>query len=346
MPADGGGGGGGGGDAMRGGDGGGGGGGGIDAPPAPSQVSIIVEPNGQKAQELIDAINAAQHTIDMTMYEIDNTGVLSALVARANAGVTVKAVLDGSSTCKSFNTPAYNQLQAAGVSVVWSSSSFTYTHEKTVIIDGTTAWIMSMNLTKSSPQYNREYLAIDTSAADIAEATAIFNADHALQSITPSGSLVVAPTNARDKLVQLIESATKNIDVEVEELSDLNSNGVVQALQYAAQHGVTVRAVLAGGTPTTNQTTAISRLKTAGASVVVTGPNSGSGTSTNPYIHAKAMVIDCVSGTCASGFVGSENFSGGSLGYNRELGVIFDEPSQLSKVESTIAGDFARGTPQ
>ena len=57
-------------------------------------------------------------------------------------------------------------------------------------------------------------------------------------------------------------------------------------------------------------------------------------------------MVDCVSGTCAQGFVGSENFSGGSLGYNRELGVIFDVPAELSKVETAIATDFAHGTAQ
>lgn len=77
--------------------------------------------------------------------------------------------------------------------MVWSSTSFTYTHEKTAIIDGRAAWIMTMNCNKSSPKVNREFLAIDTNLADVAEATRVFAADHAHQPITPSGALVVAP---------------------------------------------------------------------------------------------------------------------------------------------------------
>jgi phosphatidylserine/phosphatidylglycerophosphate/cardiolipin synthase-like enzyme len=79
---------------------------------------------------------------------------------------------------------------------------------------------------------------------------------------------------------------------------------------------------------------------------VMAGPTSNDGTSTNPYIHAKAIVVDCAAGTCARGFVGSENFSAGSVGYNRELGVIFDSASELAKVETAIDTDFAAGVAQ
>src|SRR5262249_7158160 len=156
--------------------------------------------------------------------------------------------------------------------VVWSSSGFTYTHEKCVIIDGAQAWIMTMNANTSSPTSNREYLAIDTDPVDVAEATAIFQADHALSAITPTGPLVVADTNARSMLVALINGATKTIDLEGEEFSDLNHGGVVDALVAAAARGIAVRIVVANETPTTSETTAIARVKQAGAQIVLTGP--------------------------------------------------------------------------
>lgn len=308
-----------------------------DAPASASTVSIIVEPNGNKASELASAIGAATRSVYVTMYELDAAPMLSALVDRHQAGVDVQVVLDGSPTTRSFNTPAYDQLHAAGIPIVWSSSAFTYTHEKTVILDGTVAWIMTMNLNTSSPSANREYLAIDTSPADVAEATAVFEADHAMQSITPSGSLVVAPTNAREDLVALIASATRTLDVEGEEFSDTYSTGIVNAVASAAARGVTVRVVIANGN---YDATSVNRVTAAGAQVVITGPTSGHGTSTNPYIHAKALVADG-----ARAYVGSENFSAGSLGYNRELGVIFDAPAEVAKVAAAIDADVARGTP-
>jgi cardiolipin synthase A/B len=324
---------------------------GIDAPgptadadlSGTTAISVIVEPDGMNAQQLVDALNGAQTSIDMTMYEISNDDVVNALVARAKAHVTVLAVLDSSSTNKSFNTDAYNKINSAGGSAVWSNTAFTYTHEKTIIIDNKVAWIMTMNATASAPSSNREYLAIDTDANDIAEATAIFTADHALQSINPNGALVVANTNARSQLVGLINTATTTLDLEGEEFSDLNQGGIVQAVQAAAHRGVTVHIVVGNSDPDAE---AIADATGAGAKVVVTGPTSDNGTMTDPYIHAKAVVIDCAGTTCKRGFVGSENFSAGSLGYNRELGVIFETASELAKVKATIDIDFAAGTPQ
>ena len=325
---------------------GGGDGGGTDAgstvdaaPPMPTHaVSIIVEPNGQGGAELVTAINAARTSVYMTMYEIDSSKVINALVAKKQAGLDVQAILDGSSTTKSFNTSAFNTLKNAGINIVWSSTAFTYTHEKTIILDGSTAWIMTMNANTSSPSTNREYLATDTDATDVAEATAIFKADHAMTSITPTGPLVVAPTNARPDLVALIDSSTQTLDVEGEEFSDTYSTGVVNAVARAASRGVTVHVVIANDTP---DATSINRVKNSGGKVVITGPTSGNGTSTNPYIHAKAIVADS-----ARAFVGSENFSGGSLGYNRELGVIFDTAAEVAKVKTAIDTDFGKGTAQ
>ena len=317
-----------------------------DAPAASTGVTIIVEPDGQSANQLLDEIQSAKTSVYMTMYEIDDSRMLSALVGRKQAGLDVQVVLDGSSTTKSFNTPAYDQLSGAGISVVWSSTAFTFTHEKTVIIDGSVAWIMTMNLNTSSPKDNREYLARDPDAADVAEATAIFKADHAHQSITPSGDLVVANTNARPDLVALIDSASSTLDVEDEEFSDTYSTGVTNAVVRAAKRGVTVHVVIANGSLNSAMTTSNSEVKSAGGKVVMTGPTSGNGTAANPYIHAKAILVDCSGTTCTRGFVGSENMTAGSLGYNRELGLELTDATQLAKVKQAIDTDFANGTPQ
>ena len=306
-------------------------------------ISIIVEPDGNSASQLVSAINAATTSISVTMYEMSNNSIINALKARATAHVPVKVILDGSSTNKSFNMPAYTTLTSAGAQVVWSNPAFTYTHEKCIIIDGKVAWIMTMNATGTAPDENREYLAIDTDAADITEAQAVFDADFAMHSITPSGALVVANSNARPDLVALINASTKTLDIEGEEFSDLNTGGIVDSTVVAAHRGVAVRVIIGNSSP---DPTSISRVKTAGGKVVVSGPTSGNGTMAKPYIHAKTIVIDCTGTSCTRGFVGSENFSAGSLGYNRELGVIFSTASELAKVKAAIDTDFAAGVAQ
>lgn len=308
-----------------------------------SSITIIVEPDGNDAAQLVSAINAATTSIDVTMYLMSNNTIITALANRAKANVAVRVILDGSATNKSFNTTAKNTLTTAGATVVWSNPSFTYTHEKCIIIDSSQAWIMTMNATGTAPSENREYLAIDTGAADITEAKAVFEADFALHAITPTGALVVANSNARAALVALINASTTTLDLEGEEFSDLYTGGIVDSVVNAAHRGVAVRVIIGNSTP---NATAIARVKTAGGKVVVTGPMSGGGTITNPYIHAKAIVIDCSGTQCAKAYVGSENFSAGSLGYNRELGVIVATTAEIAKVETAINTDYAKGIAQ
>ena len=310
-----------------------GGGAGSDAsagtlPPMTSAVRIIVEPS-DRAAALISAIQSATKSVHMTMYLLSNSSIISALIAQQNAGHEVKVLLN-----KTFpqgqgsNSTSYNQLMSAGVNVQWAPAGFTLTHEKCVILDGATAWIMTMNATQTSPTDNREYLAVDTDASDVAEAEAIFAADFGNQSLNPSGNLVVAPDNARGKLVALVAAATTTIDMEAEELSDTS---VVAAMAAGADRGVKVRVVIASGTGSASQQQGIALLKQHGVKLV---------SISTPYMHAKSIVVD---GLYA--YVGSENFSTASLQYNRELGVLTNAAAEVAKVASTTASDFASGTP-
>jgi phosphatidylserine/phosphatidylglycerophosphate/cardiolipin synthase-like enzyme len=197
--------------------------------------------------------------------------------------------------------------------------------------------VMTMNLDTDAPKDNREFLADDVNAPDIAEAESIFEADYASTDITPTGDLVVAPSPQNDAvsaLVSLINGATKSVDVESEEFDDSGKDTeelVFSALAAKAKAGIAVHMVLEDSTDS-SQTTAVSSLQAAGAQVV------GYSCSGNLDIHAKAIVVDG-----ARAYVGSENLSGGSLGYNRELGVIFSEATAVSTVYSTITTDFANG---
>ena len=203
-----------------------------------------------------------------------------------------------------------------------------------------------MNLNKSSPDDDREFLAIDDDAADVAEAKAIFLADYATTLITPTGDLVVSGFNARPDLAALIGTATKSLDIEVEEFSDTDKNGIVDAVVAVANAGIPVHVVIANTSLDTTGPAAISDVKAAHGIVVMSGGTSTGSTSTNPYIAGKTILIDCVTGTCARGYVGSENFTANSLGYNRELGVILSNAAELGKVYTAMSSDYSHGTPQ
>jgi cardiolipin synthase len=320
-------------------------------------VTVYVTPDNGIVDQIVAAIEGATTSVHMTMYILDNTKIVAALLDRKSAGLDVRVVMNQTFPTGTIQTnPAtYTKLTAAGVGVVWrngppGSMSPTYTHEKTFILDGKQAWIMTMNADTSAPVENREYVVVDDNAADVTEADNIFLADFTGAAITAGNPLVVSPDppcNSRTALVALINGATKSVDVEAEEFSDTYSSGVITALVGAGHRGLAVRVVVANdGTPAAAQVTAINNVKAAGGKVVVSGAVSGKGSATKPYIHAKAIVVDCNGTVCAKGYVGSENFTAGSLSYNRELGLIIDDATQLAKVEAAINTDFANGTMQ
>ena len=292
----------------------------------PDKITVTVEPTDQ-AQVVLSAIQAAKKSVHMTMYLLNDKRFINALIAKHTAGLDVKVVLNKTFPMNAgTNQTTFNTLQSAGVSVAWSNPAFTLTHEKCVIIDGASAWIMTMNLETTSSQ-NREYLALDDEPGDVKEADDMFAADFASTPYVPVGNLLVAPVNARDQLVTFIQTAKKSIDLEGEELSDYK---IANALVAAQKAGVKVRAVVADNAPTASQMSVVAQLKAGGVAVVSLG---------NPYIHAKAMVVDG-----AQAYVGSENFTTGSLQYNRELGLITTNAPTAATIGATIAKDFAAGT--
>ncbi|MCL6672911.1 phospholipase D-like domain-containing protein [Streptomyces panaciradicis] len=285
---------------------------------------------------IYDFINSATTSLDMTMYELEDTTAVNDLISLENKGVTVRVVLDQAH--KSANGSAYTALTNAGVGVAWSPSSFVYTHQKTITVDGTKSLVLTGNLTSQYYATGRDYGVFTDDTRDVASIEKVFNADYAGTSITPTDGdhLLWSPTDSRSRLLSVINAATKTLDVEELEFSD---STVVNAIVARAKAGVTVRVVLETPGSYSSQVAAV---KAAGGKVVGYSDPNGF------YIHAKAMVADYSLST-QEVEAGSMNISSNSLSNNRELGIILTgtgvAQSVATTVENTFAGDYAGGTP-
>jgi phosphatidylserine/phosphatidylglycerophosphate/cardiolipin synthase-like enzyme len=299
---------------------------------AASNYSAFVFSNGSTQPNIYDFINSATATLDMTMYELEDTTAVNDLIAQENAGVTVRVILDGQHT--SADGAAYTKLKAAGVGVVYSSTTkFVYTHQKTITVDDSKSLILSGNLTSQYYSTGRDYGVFDSDAADVAAIVKVFNADYKKSSVTASDAdnLLWSPNTAQSRLLSIINGATTTLDVEELEFSD---TAVVDAIVARAEAGVTVRVVVE--TPA-SYSSEIAKVDAAGGTVV------GYSSSTGTYIHAKAIVADYGLSTAAVE-VGSMNLSSNSLGNNRELGIILNNTSVEKVVETQFASDYANGT--
>lgn len=293
-------------------------------------VRVIVEPSDMGAA-LVAAIRGAQRSVHMTMYLLSAREVIAALTDARARGVEVQVLLNRAIPGGAMpNEGVFATLNAAGVSVRWSSSRFSFTHEKCVIVDGAEAWIMTMNTTGAGLDGNREFLAIDREPDDVRDAEAVFRADF-VDAPFPSytGRLVLSPINAQARLVALVRTATRTIDLESESLEDRTT---AAALIERARAGVRVRAVISDTPPTASSMRTLADLAAAGVTVRVLA---------TPYMHAKAIVVDG-----ARAYAGSANVTYVSLTGNRELGVLFDDPAEVRRVADTLAADVTAGAPR
>ncbi len=298
-------------------------------------VRVFVEPEAGD-HSITSAIVGAQKSVWVEMYLLSDRNVMKALEEVAHKGIDVRVMLEmhpyggGSSPQK-----VLDQLLAAGAKAQPSNSSFALTHEKGMIIDGTTAYIMTSNFTRAAlggtsggkaGTKNREYDIVDSNTQDVQAIIAIFNADWSRTTAQFNApNLVVSPVNSRNAFTSLISSARHSILLEGGEMHD---SDIEQALVNAAKRGVQVQVILPSARSGSNDSNSegISSIKQVGVQVKEDALL---------YMHAKIIVIDG-----QKAFVGSENISAQSLDKNRELGIIVADSAVLNILQHTFQQDW------
>ena len=302
------------------------------AGPGVQGVQVFVEPD-MGDHPITDAIHNAKKSVWLEIYILSDTNVIHALEDAANAGIDVRVMLEPHPYGSSSPTRVMDELQATGVKVETSSPAFALTHEKGMIVDSTTAYIMTSNFSRSglggyssSSNYNnREYDIIDSNATDVTAVMAIFQADwNRTTAQFNDPNLVVSPVNSRGAFISLINSAHSTLLIEAEEMND---SMIEQAISAAAQRGVHVEVILPApsGSHDSNSS-GIATIKQSGVQVEE---------DSHLYMHAKIIVADG-----RKAFVGSENISTQSLDQNRELGIIVSDTNVLNTLQQTFQKDW------
>lgn len=296
-------------------------------------LSLLTEPDAGVAPVLA-MIRDASTSVDLVMYELQDKQVEVALTADEARGVAVRVLLSAGykGADSGVNDAAYNFLKAHGVPVRWSPSYFSLTHEKSLVVDGDRALIMTFNLTAQYYSTSRDFGIVDDDVRDVSAIEKTFDADW-----EGSGDASVAGNNGDrgDDLVwspgsepatlSIINGAHRTLDIYNEEMDD---GDVTRALIEAAQRGVAVSIVM---TNDGEWNTPFEELTTAGVDVRTYAEDAPL------YIHAKMIIADG-----ARAFVGSENFSAGSFYANRELGIILSDPAVIASLTRTFSADQAR----
>lgn len=295
-------------------------------------VRMYVEPDDGESV-ITGAIKSASKSIWLEIYILTDRNVIRALEEAANNGLDVRVMLEPHPVGGGSVSRTLDELKAAGVKAQYTSPAFALTHEKGMVIDSSTAYIMTSNFSRSalggsssSSTRNREYGIIDSNQQDVQAVMTIFTADwnHTAAQFNDA-NLVVSPVNSRSAFMGIISSAQHTLLIEAEEMND---SAIEQALVSAARRGVQIEIILPApsGSSGDSNSQGIAALKQSNITV-----------REDPqlYMHAKIIVADG-----AKAFVGSENISTQSLDQNRELGILVSDATVLSKLQSTFQVDW------
>lgn len=113
--------------------------------PSPLRRNAGTFAGGGIGAMLAAAMDAAQVSLDIAAFELDNPLLAAAIVAAARRGLRVRAVTDDEHGLRGADSQ-FGRLQAAGIPVAADGRS-ALMHNKFVIIDGASVWTGSMNLT-------------------------------------------------------------------------------------------------------------------------------------------------------------------------------------------------------
>jgi cardiolipin synthase len=295
------------------------------------QHSLFIEPDDGRTA-LVSAIHGARSSVSMKMYQLGDRAILDELKQAANRGVRVRVMLEHDPYGNGpGNQTAYDMLLAMGGQVRWSNPALLLTHEKSVVIDEQTAFIMTLDMINASFVYNREYGIITKQPAEVQEVLRCFNADWDRTPFVPdAGSAIVWSTeNSRQTILSLIDSAHKTLILEQEETQDRE---ILQHLVLAAKRGVAVRVLAAGPQdPSQLDLNAPGQKQLRDGGVAVR-------TIISPVMHAKMYLVD---GNRA--LIGSMNISTASLNNNRELGILIADPAIIERISDTFERDWLKG---
>lgn len=286
---------------------------------------LFVEPEAGR-QPIQIALDNAQKSIDMVMYLLLDQAIVDRLIAAKKRGIAVRVLLEPNPFGGGDGRPLAEQLRQAGVQVKDSNPMFRFTHQKTIIVDNRLALIMTLNQTNAAFTRNRGYGIADLDPIRVAEIQAVFDADwNRTRARVQQPDLVWSPNNSREKLIALLQSARRSLDIQTEVMSD---NEVIETLIAKVRQGIKVRVIMSPPEADSTTEAGLARLSRAGVEVRLVR---------TPYIHAKLVIVDGV-----RGWIGSVNFSSNSLDNNRELGILLRDAPIIRTLSATFERDWGR----
>jgi phosphatidylserine/phosphatidylglycerophosphate/cardiolipin synthase-like enzyme len=291
----------------------------------PLSVSFVnpISSRAEPEQLLVEAIEDAQQSVDIAVYNLSLEDISDALLAADQRGVRVRLVMESDN----LDSDAVQSLLDAKIPVLGDRRE-SLMHNKFMVVDGQEVWTGSMNYTPNGARLDRNDLihlvSRDVAQDYTAEFEEMFTQDQfgaGSPANTPypettlsDGTRVeiyFAPEDqVADRLAELIRSATQSITVLA---YNWTSNPLADALVEQAENGLQVRMVMDGKTAANSTGSDLERFQQSGMDVRVWRSDG--------LMHMKAIIVD---GKIVA--TGSYNYTASADQKNDENVVIIHQP--------------------
>jgi len=292
--------------------------------------TLIVFPEAGP-QPLIDAVNAAQKELRLKMFLFSDPQLLAAVVAAKKRGVDVRVMLNPARRSgETENEESRRKLVEAGVSVLDSNPVFDLTHEKSLVIDGTQAFVMSLNWETRNVTQTRDYAVVTKRAEEVAEIAECFDADWQRKDFTPheGSSLIWCNKNGRERFAHFIDRAQKSLWLQNERYQDAV---IIERVVRAARRGVKVHII--ARPPHTLKADKL--IEGVGGLRIMADVGAKVHKLKGLRLHGKMLLADS-----ARAIVGSVNLAPGSFDARRELAIEVDDSHVVGPLEKVAKHDW------
>ncbi|HEX4382104.1 MAG TPA: phospholipase D-like domain-containing protein [Myxococcales bacterium] len=296
--------------------------------------SLVVLPD-DSSKPILSAITGAKTSLMVKMFVFSDPALLKAVIAARKRGVKTTVMLNPARrTGETDNDKTRESLVQAGVEVCDSNPTFELTHEKSMVVDETTAFVKSFNWATKNLTETRDYAVVTSHKSEVREVSDCFLADWHRQKFTPKADshLIWCP-GGRQRIAAFIDNARHTLFLQNERYQD---TVILERLVRARVRGVKIH-VMARPPHTLKEDKLVEGV---GGLRILDDVGIKVHKLKQLKLHAKMLLAD---GTSA--IVGSINLSPGSLDNRRELAIEVREDNVVEHLHKVADHDWNHSHP-
>jgi phosphatidylserine/phosphatidylglycerophosphate/cardiolipin synthase-like enzyme len=276
-------------------------------------MKLLIQPR-DGTEALLAAIRSAKKHIEIVIFRFDRAEIEAALKAAVGRGVAVNALIAYTNRGGEINLRKLEmRLLEVGVSVSRTANDLARYHDKLMIIDRRTLFVMSFNWTHLDIDRSRGFAVITRNAGLVQEAVKLFQADATRKPyVAALDTFVVSPVNARKVLAAFIAKAKHELLIYDPSIAD---PAMLRALAERQKAGVAIKII--GHIGRGNPGLEVRRLATI-------------------RLHTRTIICDRV-----RAFVGSQSLRPAELDSRREVGVLVKDAQVVAALRKRFEADWA-----